>query len=377
VKQKHTQLSKERSDVNGIASKILSYLDCLREKQPRLIFVLVGTSNAGVTNTATIIQQRQPLNFQTEKIETMEISSYHHRRNSSISTIGSMHSIGGSMHSAVDIVDAAFFPDDLSFEEMNVTAHSQRSSWGAEMAILAATSPQIKALNLPKTPTFPKQLFPEHHRSNSNDAASFASSACSSSSTSTHESKKTGTIPPLLVSVGSGEESPTTPSFIWQDSMQIYVDGTQDLVDAFQNHNLNTSRGSSSSHHITQKNKSEDKENLHLNLLPAKTMNGRKKVTVSHRASSNRQTSLTHQQQRLPPKGSSYQIRRSSLHRRGSFDALPSPAEIGGTPKVGRVSFPFFPSDIDKAEERRLQRSGYRHTQRTQPKSMSLTIGFR
>jgi hypothetical protein len=289
--------------------------------------------------------------------------------------MGSMHSIGGSMHSAVDI-DAASYRDDLSLEEMNGTGNSRRSSYGVELAILAATSPQIKALNLPKTPTFPEQFFPEHHRTNSNDT--FASSSCSSISTSTHEPRKTGAIAPLLLSMGSVEESPTAPDIIGQDLMQIYVDETPDLVETFQNHNLNTPRGSSSSNDFTKKNKPEDKENLHPNLLQAKTLNGRKKITVSHRASSNRQTSLNHQQ-RLP-KGSSFHIRRPS-HRRGSFDALPSPAEIGGSPKVDRIvdcdSFPFLPSDIDKAEERRRQRSEYRRTQRTQPKSMSLRTGFR
>ena len=277
------------------------------------------------------------------------------------------------MHS-LDIDYAASFHDDLSFEEMYVTENSRRSSCGTEMAILAVTSPGIKALNLPKTPTFPEQFFPAHHRSNSNDT--FASSTCSSISTSTHESRKTGTIAPLLLSMGSVEESPTTPDILGQDLMQIY--GTQDLVDTFQNHNIITSLGSSSSpHDTTTKNIYQDKENVYPDLLQAKTLNGRKKFTVSHRASNNRQTSLTNQQ-RLP-KGS-YQIRRPS-HRRGSFDALPSPAEIGGSPKEDRRvdcnPFPFLPSDVDKAEERRRHRSEYRRTQRTQAKSMSLTTGFR
>lgn len=278
---------------------------------------------------------------------------------------------------SVDI-DAASFHDDLSFGEINATGHSRRNSCGVEMAILAVTSPEIKALNLPKTPTFPEQLFPEHHRSNSNDT--LASSTCSSISTSTHGSRQTGTISPLLLSMDRVEESPTTPQFIGKDLMEIYVDGTQDLVDSFQNHHLNTSLGSSSSLDIGKKNTSQEKENLHPNLLQAKTLNGRKKVTVSHRAgSSNRQTTVTHQQRGLP-KGR-YQIRRPSLHRRGSFDALPSPSEIGGSPKVDRRadygSFPFLPSEVDKAEERRRQRSEHRRTQRTHPKSMSLTTGFR
>lgn len=291
--------------------------------------------------------------------------------------MGSMHSIGGSIHS-LDMLDyAVSFHDDLSFEEMNVADNSRRSSCGTEMAILAVSSPGIKALNLPKTPTFPEQFFPGHRRNNSNDT--FASSTCSSISTSTHESRKTGTIAPLLASMGSVEESPTRPNIVGQDLMQIYVGGgTQDLVDTFQNHNLITSLGLSSSHgDSTKENTHQEKENLHPNFLQARTLNGRKKVSVSHRASSTRQTSLTHQQ-RLP-KGS-YQIRRPS-HRRGSFDALPSPAEIGGASKVDRRverdSFPFLPSDVDNAGERDRHRSGYRRTQRAQPKSMSLTTGFR
>jgi hypothetical protein len=65
-------------------------------------------------------------------------------------------------------------------------------------------------------------------------------------------------------------------------------------------------------------------------------------------------------------------IPKGSLHRRASYDNLPSPAQIGNYPRVMRRAvtcgaLPFFPTDLDR------QRSDHRAASR----SLSWTTGFR
>lgn len=247
----------------------------------------------------------------------MEVAS-NHRQDNSFSSFGSLLSAD---ESPILIDDGI---SDLQPQS--------RKRLGAEMAIIAATSPEIKALNLPITPSFPEPMDFGHFRTNSTDTYS------SVSSSSTHQNR---TLTPLLAALDDVEDQP----------MQIFLDETDDLFRPF--HNLVEDP--------IQKYM-EDKENIHPNLLQSKLNGDTRKKPFGMRAN----------MKRHPPKKLNSEITpRGSLHRRASCNALPSTDEIGHFPRVMKRaatcgSLPFFPSDLDrKSLDRRV------------PKSMSLTTCFR
>jgi hypothetical protein len=255
----------------------------------------------------------------------MEVGLSWHRRESSLSSFGSLPS--------------ASIGDDFS------------------MAILAATSPEIKALNLPITPSFPQELTARHQRSNSNASAS----SCSNSSISSC-SRPMGSLTPLLASMDDVEGPPGLPERFRQTSMHIFVDETDNLVHTFQNHNLDERNGD----YIQQYDDAEDKENMHPNLIHIKVVPPARKKAFGKRHVST---------QPKPFQRPTY-LKRSSLHRRASYDSLPSPEQIGPSPsallKAMSETFTFSSIDVDADDLRRnsLLVSSL-------PKSLNLTTEFR
>jgi hypothetical protein len=289
------------------------------------------------------------------KRSNMEVASNHHR-DSSLSSFGTLHSM-----------DMDSYVDDDGATEPPAENHSvlciNRKRLGAEMAIIAATSPEIKALNLPSTPSFPPGLNYHHRRSDSNGTFS----SCSSISISSNWSRPNkGTLTPLLASMDDVERSSSFLNQSDPQDMHAFCGGTDDMVRSFENRDLDTSMDDAK----VLVTISYDNKNIHPNLLPSKNNYNRKKPRASHHR---------------PSKYSKCPLPRKSLHRRASYDSLPSPAEIGqsSSPRVVRRAtcgaFPFFPSDMDTKKEVRRHRPAHHQTSsmRMVPKSMQLSTGFR
>lgn len=178
------------------------------------------------------------------------------------------------------------------------------------MTIIAATSPEIKALNLPITPTFPTQL--DFTRSNSFSGAT--------------------TEPSLRIQ---------QPTLFRAQSMRNHVSFRLDTMDDFKGFTTDLRRPSPRRnvspedsfyqddgeddllqflypHEPVPRHPDQNKENIHPNLIPLK---------------SDKQSLTTFETEADPSivkkKGHG---RRKSFHRRISYEALPSPAEIGPSP---------------------------------------------
>ena len=206
------------------------------------------------------------------------------------------------------------------------------------MAIIASTSPEIKALNLPITPCFPQALDYGHHRVNSNDTNS------SFSSVSTSSSRPKGSLSPLLAAMDDDmDASPDQHDPFGSDAMHIYFDETDDLIHSFRNHDLNAATSSRDEQVKFPKKAMHDKENIHPNLLqPQLHINHRSRPFQVHQKTHYARRSSFH---------SSYSHSKATYHRRASCDSLPSPDQIGNFPRVMRRasgSPPMLPRDFDR-----------------------------
>jgi hypothetical protein len=264
----------------------------------------------------------------------MEVAS-NHCRDGSLSSFGSLYS--------ADI--------DLSIDEIiepDCSTRPGRQRLGAEMAIIASTSPEIKALNLPSTPIFPQGMESFHHRRNSSGTFS------SCSSTSSAGSRRRGTLSPLLAAMDDVECSPE--SRVKAEQYAMHVDKTDEVVRPFSTSSVPKKRQPKNNEkkHVWF----DDKENIHPNLFQNKDHG--KKPLGFHSSSHPYRQSKVHQHP---------STHRQSLHRRGSLANLPSPGEIG-LPKTVRT-IPFLPSDMNQL------RSDHRRRAIKVPKSLSLVTGFR
>jgi hypothetical protein len=283
----------------------------------------------------------------------MEVGLSWHRRDSSLSSFGSLPSA-----SSGDDFSVVHLPASPGSPSKSVQC---RRRLGAEMSILAATSPEIKALNLPITPSFPQELTARHHRSNSNASAS----SCSNSSISSC-SRPMGSLTPLLASMDDVDGPPGLPERFMQAAIHIFVDETDNLIQTFQNHNLDANGD-----YIQQYgDAAEDKENIHPNLIHIKVVPPTRKKAFGKRH-------VTTQQRPPKPFQRPTSLKRCSLHRRASYDSLPSPEQIGPSPsallKSMSENFTFSSIDVDADE---IRRTSLLVSSRA-PKSLNLTTGFR
>jgi hypothetical protein len=232
-----------------------------------------------------------------------EVSSYH-RRDSSLSTSG------GSEHSGVDLTTMeALFADDLS----NDGDHSTKTrNFVGEMTILATNSPEIKALNLvPRIrPQFPNHLVTSHRRSNSGSSIS----SCSSLSSYTNSSRKRSVLPNLE---SMEEESVTgeSKSQFKTDITTMDTSSTDELIRSFQG--LQAAAA-------PKRSKLQYRVNTQQNNKEAMDYNKKRKNGIS---SFHRAPKIHHPQR--PPKCHRVHLRKNNtMHRRGSFDLLPTPTEL-------------------------------------------------
>jgi len=234
-----------------------------------------------------------------------------------------------------------------------------RKRLGTEMAIIAATSPEIKALNLPTTPSFPNPQALNFHdpRTNSNGT----NSPCSTLSTCSTD-KMEVTLTPLLASMDDVEESSIPADQSEQNAMPIFLDETEDLIRSFQNNDLGN-LPDKNGRHI----KGDNKENIHPNLPP--TVNGGRKQPFGMRQTNTKEVP--------PPKA--FPLPRRSLHRRASYQNLPSPDEIGNYPlgvhkAASCGNIPIFPSYMDQSQVLRRPDNPPQHRRVERLKMMT---GFR
>ena len=241
----------------------------------------------------------------------MDMISYH-RRDSSVSSIGSPYSYD------TDSLDDDILGDLFQVSNNYSEIRPLRRRLGSEMAILASTSPEIKALNLPITPSFPEHERKSRHRRNK--STDTWSSACSSASSST---TRTLTSHMLIFDLNDAEESIAIPDCSRLEMLKTGDDETEDLVESFVRHNIKTPKISNCGGHCI----AEDKENIHPNIRNPKISSSRKKKRGSQRTIRYPNIGVS------SPRQSKYCIRKPTLHRRVSFDSLPSPDEIESSPK--------------------------------------------
>jgi len=286
----------------------------------------------------------------------MEVAS-NHRRDGSLSSYGSIYSV------EIDLsMDESIGPD--SVVRATTDTRPTRQRLGAEMAIIACTSPEIKALNLPITPSFPQGMESLHYRSNSSSTFSSCSSASSAGS------RKNGTLSSLLDAMDDVECSPVTRDQSDKLAMHVFMDQTDELVRAFKTSDLKDLQKKQPKMDEKKRVWFDDKENVHPNLLQ-KQDHGKRPFGFQSSGRPYKPTTT------LPRPSSHHR----SLHRRASWDNLPSPGEICEAPKPVRratsTSIPFLPSDMNQPNYYQLRRSDHQRRGVQLPKSLSLMTGFR
>lgn len=245
-------------------------------------------------------------------------------------------------------------------------ANPFRERFGVSMTIIAATSPEIKALNLPLTPTFPTEPEGNHNH-------------CFSSLDLSPPSKTSNPIRPREKST--------------KERVSFFLDQTDDIKDLVSVTGPSPPSKASStcyanddeqddllrclySPRMFPHHSDENKENIHPNLVPQTP----KKSTLNVGFHPDHPSSV---------KKSSRHTRRTSFHRRDSTTSLPSPAEImlppttcdSETPLHRNVSLSpsAFTYDVHDSEypmptECRLNRQ---QKIKMAPKSLHLSTGFR
>ena len=248
---------------------------------------------------------------------------------------------------------------------------SSRERFGTGITIIAATSPDIKALNLPITPTFPTQL--ESAQSNS-----FSGFERGPQPTLNRAQSMKNRVSFLIDTVGEDNEypefmSPTPGRMTSKDS--FYHDDDDDDDDGEEDYLLRILDPEPVRYHPD-----ENKENIHPNLLQ---QNSKDKATLTTETQLNEDHFVVKNKKNL-------HRRRTSFHRRASVESLPSPAEIGPSPGgVGSTtpqsrnltidcsSLSFELPELDDPFLPRCQPQAVLPGMRMVSKNMQLSTGFR
>ena len=207
---------------------------------------------------------------------------------------------------------AVMITPSLPLREPSVRHPPLRKRLGAGMTIVASTSPEIKALNLPSTPAFPATRL-DFSRSSSSSPCSC--SMDESPSTSPHQPKMSraqSMRERLSFCIDTMDDVIDFPSLPKRHSREelsadrpFYHDNVDDLL------------------RYTIPNKvlyhpDENKENIHPNLIQQKSDKARIILDV-HDDDDDLSIATT----------KTRHVRRKNSHRRISYESLPSPADIG------------------------------------------------
>ena len=239
-----------------------------------------------------------------------------------------------------------------------------RERFGAAMTIIADTSPEIKALNLPITPTFPTGF--EFGRSKSFSGLDLSSKTVLPRMTRAQSMRERVTfLIDQMEDVEAVSSSTNLPPCHQSTAGNVcYNEHRQDKLLGC----LNVEKG-------LQHGFSRNRENIHPQLNP--NAGGPNQQTPTFETPGEKDEAI-----KKPPLYS----RRKSWHRRDSTASLPSPAEIAAspfscaseTPRQKNVSF--CPSILPCDTGERDGTSHNLHSQTSQPlvpKSLHLTSGFR
>lgn len=261
--------------------------------------------------------------------------------------------------------------------EVYVNQAPLRERFTTGIAIIAETSPEIKALNLPSTPTFPPTRL-DFGRSSSFSFSPAKISPCTrqaSGNLNTAQSMRER-VALCIDTMGDVKDAPsfTSPPTIEEHptpSSSIYHgDEEDDLLRAILPEKVP---------HIVPYHPDENKENIHPNLINEKV----EKPKLTLLESRDDDPSLVQKKSRHG--------RRKSFHRRISCESLPSPAEIGPsstplgsqTPRRRTVQFG---SSVFNLSRPSLEEPGMLHEHcrtNSQPnmrmlaKNLQLSTGFR
>jgi hypothetical protein len=242
----------------------------------------------------------------TIEVPRMEVSR-HHAHSSSLSSIGSLIS---------DLDSSAWLPEHHSpqLPIQIVTPHAEpqyleRRRVGPEMlTILSSSSPEIHALCKFENSSSSSTLGYHHHRRSSSIGSNISAGSSSIGSPSPMMTTLSEEVAqrldrpiPNRVSLSPTISLPRSP----------LQDVTDDLVLSFAS--IHISSSSPKARSVSDVDEESNKENV----PPSPTC--RHDVKESPKS-------------RRPPKPSPTHSRRWSLHRRISFDSLPSPREIGSSP---------------------------------------------
>ena len=185
-----------------------------------------------------------------------------------------------------------------------------RQRFGAEMTIIAATSPEIKALNLPITPTFPTGFEFNRSKSFSGFDLSPSSKTVLPGMIRTHSMKeRVSFLIDQMDDVDAISSSACPPAC--HQSASDYHDGDRGKAPFRSLHMDND----------LQNNHSPNQENIQPHLSSNTSMPNQQVPMFETPGENNKAI-------KKPPMYS----RRKSLHRRDSTASLPSPAEIAASP---------------------------------------------
>jgi hypothetical protein len=227
----------------------------------------------------------------TIEVSRIEVSRQH-THSSSLSSIGSWGS---------DLDSSGWLPEHETHAEPQ---YLERRRVGPEMlAILASSSPEIHALCKTGNLSSSSTLGFHHHRRSSSIGSNISAGSSSIGSPSPMVTKLSEEVAQRLDRPIANRVSLSPPLSLPRSPLE---DVTDDLVVAFESLHLSFSKASSVSYVGEESNKE--------NVPPL---------------SSCRHDAKESPKSRRPPKPSPSHSRRWSLHRRISFDSLPSPREIG------------------------------------------------
>lgn len=295
----------------------------------------------------------------------MEISRSFHRRGSSLSS---------ATKSSVDLNMEALFADDADDEFGSIKDNN--NNFVGEMTILATSSPEIKALNLmPRLrPSFPTPQFGSlshrhhlHRRSNSGSSVSSCSSLSSYSNTNSSRKRSIFVLPNGSMNLESMMEEESSSSFGVEDAASMrrhtskphpVTDKKEDIMDtssttkadeelirSFQGLQATSNnvsvvapvRSKLQYRRVQNQEVSRTDETTTTNKANNTSTNKRKQDLSSSGATnsssnSNKSKSRHQFQPQRPPKCHRVHLRHTkpgtTLHRRGSFDLLPTPTQL-------------------------------------------------
>jgi hypothetical protein len=243
-----------------------------------------------------------------------------------------------------------------------------RERFGSGMTIVAATSPEIKALNLPSTPAFPPTRLDFNRSSSFSCTPSKVPSRISQPAL--HRAASMGERIALCIDTMDDVEDPSFPSPPTKDELttatsSFYHDDEEDDL-------LRIVIPNKVPYHPD-----ENKENIHPNLIQQQSEKASSSPLKNHKNNDDDPSLLK--------KKKSHHGRRTSFHRRISYESLPSPAEIGPSPlshhKVVQANSNVFHFSLPNLDE--LAAAPHRHhtnpvtSIRMPAKSLQLSTGFR